>query len=119
MGISKASVSRFALERLRLRIKVVSYSARLNRRAIRVSVNKGFFQKEHFFASEEARYLHLAYGFLTGISYLRLERETRRPPNFDRVRQLIVEYEDSAGMGIFLGYKLKPEWEEAFQNWLR
>lgn len=113
--LSKDSVSRFALERLRLNVKVLSYSARLNRKAKKIASNKAFFQKEHMFVSENARYHHLAYAFLTGRPYGLLERTTTNPPDFQRVRQLIVQYEPQCGYHHF---QMKPEWEASFQDWL-
>ena len=108
--------SRFALERLRLRIKELSYSSNLNRKAKKIASNKGYFQKAHLIAREDSRHHILAYGFLTGISYRVMEGQTRTLPNFHRVRQLIVEYERNAGYHY---HKLKPDWEEAFQDWMR
>lgn len=108
--------SKFALERLRLRIKELSYSSHLNRKAKKIASNKGYFQKAHLFAREDSRHHILAYGFLTGKPYRVLEGRTRTLPNFDRVRQLIVEYERTAG---YHHYRLKPEWEEAFVAWIQ
>lgn len=108
--------SRFALERLRLKIKELSYSSHLNRKAKKIASNKRYFQKGHMLAREEVRYHILAYGFLTGISYRVMEGQTRTLPNFHRVRQLIVEYERTAGVQHF---KLNPDWEKAFQDWMR
>ena len=108
--------SRFALERLRLRIKELSYSSHLNRRAKKRSSKKAFFQKSHSSVREETRYHNLVYGFLRGKSYSTLEGKTRSLPNFHRVRQLIIEYEPTSGYHVF---QLHPQWEEAFQDWLK
>lgn len=108
--------SKFALERLRLRIKELAYSSRLNRKAKKVASNKSYFQKGHMLVREEVRHHNLAYGFLTGKPYRVMESRTRTIPNFNRVRQLVVEYERNAG---FHHFRLKPEWEEAFQEWVR
>lgn len=109
-------ISRFALERLRLRIKELSYSSHLNRKAKKRSSKKSFFQKSHSSVREETRYHSLVYGFLRGKSYRTLEGKTRSIPNFHRVRQLIIEYEPTSGYHVF---QLHPQWEEAFQDWLK
>lgn len=109
-------ISRFALERLKMKIKVLSYEAHLNRKAKKKSSNNSFFQKGHMLVRDEVRHHNLAYGFLRGTPYKILESGTRFPPNFHKVRQLIVNYERGAG---FHHFQLKPDWEKAFQEWMR
>lgn len=109
-------ISRFALERLRLRIKELSYSSHLNRRAKKRSSKKWYFQKEHMSVRETARLHYLVYGFLIGKPYQAIEGRTRSLPNFHKVRELIVQYEPTSGYHPF---QLKPEWEKAFQDWLK
>ena len=107
------------LETLRLHLKSEGYRCRLLRRATKRSKYRRMFSKKLDTQEKELRCLHLAYGFLLGIPYLKMEGNRDTLPNWGRVREICVQYLDENNRSFNkFGIYWKPEKEEEFQNWL-
>lgn len=61
----------------------------------------------------ECRSAHVAYGFLNGLPYKRIEPNTKTDPNWSRVEDLIKKYGDG---DIRVRLQRFAEWKEAAQS---
>ena len=109
-------------ERLLLEVRQLEWKCRLTRRTKKRTTHQAFFQKKLIHEKFEARHFHLAYCFLKGTSYLRVEPKCRVSPNLQRIREIISEHCPEVvlpryGKGGYI-FEWTPEWELLFKEWL-
>lgn len=62
---------------------------------------------------EEARHTHIAYGFLKGMPYTKIEQKPKSEPNWDRVAKMILKY----GPYTQWGEPSPQQFAEEFTRW--
>ena len=81
---------------LKVKLKSLAEEAKIIRketeRAKLRSIKHGLYAHRTRVVRPEARYTHLAYGFLRGREYRQMEQKARLAPDWKRVRKMVQKY---------------------------
>ena len=113
-------------ERVYLKVKLKSLAAEAKiirketQRAKLRSIKHGLYAHRIGVVRPEARYTHLAYGFLRGREYQQIEKKAHIAPNWKRVRKMVQKYGSHmwSDYGTGWSYEAYKERQEAAKKHL-